>query len=237
MYTEPGNSPKGSLIVFSCAPGAPNAATVRATPSSNDATMSLSVQSFSDGGPDSPASVVAPNQWAPPTMWLTSSRTFHDLHGVGSSSWSRFTLERISRVEANALERFSVTMVGLLSSRLRARIVERDRGGRPMPRRRRRRVLALRLHPPADDPRRRSHRPAITKSAPRPTSRPGSALLPVDARVAEAPGEGAAGVRALDAARTVLLVAVDTGPVGAAAVGEDATTTTLPCIVGCTRQW
>jgi hypothetical protein len=106
-----------------------------------------------------------------------------------------------------------------------------------MPRRRRRRALALRLHPPADDPRRRSHAPAITKSAPRPTSRPGSALLPVDARVAEAPGEGATGVRALDAARTVLLVAVDTGPVGAAAVGEDATTTTLPCIVGCTRQW
>ena len=52
----------------------------------NDPTMSPSVQSFSDNGADSPASVVAPNQWAPPTMWLTRSRTFHDLHGVASSS-------------------------------------------------------------------------------------------------------------------------------------------------------
>src|SRR6476659_5142661 len=109
---DPGNSPKGSLTIFSCAPGAPNAATARATPSSNDPTMSPSVQSFSDNGADSPASVEAPNQWAPPTMWPIRSRTFHDLHGVGSSSWSRFTVERTLRVELNALERFSVTIWG-----------------------------------------------------------------------------------------------------------------------------
>jgi hypothetical protein len=61
--------------------------------------------------------------------------------------------------------------------------------------------------------------------------------MPVDARVAEAADDGATGVRSLAGARAVLRVAVDAGPVGAAAVGEDATTTTLPCIVGCTRQW
>ena len=37
-----------------------------------------------------------------PTTWLITSRTFHDAHGVASSSWAAVTLPRTERVEAIA---------------------------------------------------------------------------------------------------------------------------------------
>ena len=54
----------------------------------------------------------------PPTMWFTSSRTFHDEQGVDSSSCDLVTPESTAPVEANAFSRsFGFTASTVLSSR------------------------------------------------------------------------------------------------------------------------
>src|SRR4051812_49392882 len=61
---------------------------------------------------------MASNQKLFPTMWLTTSRTCHDVHGLASPSWSCVTFARIFSVLAFARSSISTSTVHPLGSRL-----------------------------------------------------------------------------------------------------------------------
>src|SRR5450755_956957 len=66
-----------------------------------------------------PAFVDAANQKLVPMMWLTSSRTCHDWHGVGRDNSSGVTCARTDRVLAKARSMSAVLMSGTIRDRLR----------------------------------------------------------------------------------------------------------------------
>src|SRR5262245_19658184 len=146
---DPGIPPNGISIILSMAPGALNAATNRSASRRKVAWKSPAVRSASSLSAAAPSSASSAYHAALPMMWLTTSLTVQDRHGVGRPKSAARTPAKTATVDAQARSMISAlprcrSVIKALPCRCAGHSAarRRQRSSRPKPVGGQRRLLA-----------------------------------------------------------------------------------------------